>query len=623
MRTISLILIMVLFLPLRIFCATGAVDSSYKYDYTQPPEFQPSLNSQFTALSCGVTDIFANPAGIMHVNTFEVAVGGSGFVSNPISKDTNTVYIDDVGAKGIEQSPRSRAYIALTDDRGSISPESRPFTIDEDYSKGGGINYFGTTYRVADWLAFSVSRRRPTAITFNYRLLTPVMANAVANLRGTSIEVGGSGNYINIKDDGTIEAFQSGVMIGTSDVSAWPGFLEQGTSEVNWANGTFNNSIINQNGIVISAAAKTGQFSWGLNVMPMTIDMELNNEVYVQSDSNNKNLKFYLPDLDFGSTFEALNWVTMECGTESGYRSIEVETVPGQQIGAAKIAGKYSASLTRMDLGMQWEPNDFISFGAVYENFNGATLRLSGVNVVQYVEHRIDTNSSMPTLESYWNPFLATPTHEVETERTIRNILTMQPIELPKKVKFGFALKKPVLVGVDWEQWQNEYKITSDPGHPETAHYIDLKDISFIRIGLESQVLFLPMIMRGSVTGMLRPTSSDPDTEKSLDDLYSKVPIVPVDGNIYFGFGVYDSEIGFGIGGGGLPLIQALMLDMSSIAKIFYANVYYKRGDMQISYLMTVDPVLTGFSSDVSTTPGAESSLKLMQTSTLSIGFKI
>lgn len=298
MKNLLLILPIIVILPFGALCATGIIDSSYTYDYTQPPEFQPSLNSQFTALAGGVTDVFANPAGIMRVNTFEAAVGASGFVRNPIRSDENIIYVDDADLSGIENSPNSRAYFRLTDDRTAVTPEPRPITIDEDYSKGGGINYFGMTYRLSDLLAFSVSRKRPTAVTFDYQASVPFMLDAQADFRGTSFEAGDAGDYINIRDDGTIEVIVSGVSY-TSEVSAWSGFLRQGTSEVNWMSGTFSNSIVNQNSVVISAAAKTGQFLWGLNVIPMTVDMELNNEVYVQSDSNNTNIKFYLPNIDF------------------------------------------------------------------------------------------------------------------------------------------------------------------------------------------------------------------------------------------------------------------------------------------------------------------------------------
>ncbi|MFH1710473.1 MAG: hypothetical protein ABH860_05355 [bacterium] len=622
-------LLIMLFLPLGAFCATGTIDSSYSYDYTQPPEFQPSLNSQFTALSGSVTDIYANPAGIMHINTLEVAVGVSGFVQNPVKSDDNIVYVDDTNMGGIENSPNSRTYLRLTDDRAVITPEARPITINENYSKGGGVNFFGITYRMSDWLAFSISRKRTTAITFDYQLLAPLLLDARADFRGTSFEAGGTGDYIQIRNDGTVEVVIGGVTMGTSEVSAWSGFLTQGTGEVNWLSGTFDNTIINNNGIVFSAAAKTGQVSWGINIMPMTYDLELNNEVTVTSDSNNSNLKFYLPDLDFSSTFEALSWITSECSQQSGYRTVEVETLTGKELGSAKIAGKYSASFTRMDFGMQWNPNDFFSMGAVYENFNSATLDLKGVNVIQYVKHRVDTTSRMPTLESesYWNPFLGTPTyevttHEVDTEETIRNTLTMHPIELPRKIKIGAAFKKPLLFAVDWEQWLNEYQYTKDPGHPETAHYITLSNISFIKFGGETRLLFLPVMMRGSLTGMFKPTSDDAATQNSIDDLYSTLPIVPVDGNLYFGFNIMDGEFGFGFGGGGLPLMQAVMLDMSSIMKIFYTNIYYTKGIWQVSYLMTMDPVLTGFESDISTTAGQTSELRLMSTSTLGIGVK-
>jgi hypothetical protein len=623
MRKYYFVLLIIFLLPIKAFSISAVIDSNYTYDYSQPPEFQPSMTSQFTSLSRGVLDVYANPAGIMHINTLEVAAGLTGFVRNPIGSDQNFIYVDDKSLGGIENSPNSRAFVRISDDRNAITPETRAVAINEDYSKGGGINYFGMTYRVTDWLAFSVSRKRPTSINFNYQMLAPLMLDAQANFRGMSIEAGGAGNYVQIRNDGTIEVVVSGIPV-TSEVAAWSGFLEQGTSEVNWMNGEFNNSIVNQNSVVITAAGNINQVSWGLNVIPMTVDMQLNNEIAVYSDANNNNMTVYLPKFSFSSSEEAINWVTYESGQASGYHGISVESLAGQQIGGAKIAGKYSGSFVRMDLGLQWEPNDFLSFGAVYENFNGASLKMSGVNVVQYVQHRVNTASKMPTEEtaSYWNPYYDTPTHEVETEETIRNILTMQPIEMPKKLKFGMALKKPFLMALDWEQWQNEYKYSSDPGHPDTAHYITMSNISFLRLGAESQIMFLPMIVRGSLTGLFRPVSNDKDVEKSLDDLYEKLPIVPVDGNIYFGFGVLDGELGFGVGGGGLPLIQAVMFDVSTIAKVFYSNVYYKKGDWQVSYLMTMDPVLTGFSSDVSTTAGESSTVRLMATSTLGIGFR-
>jgi hypothetical protein len=374
---------------------------------------------------------------------------------------------------------------------------------------------------------------------------------------------------------------------------------------------------------VLTAAAKTGQFSWGLNIMPVNVELDLDNELTVTSDSNNSNLKFYIPNLDFSSSEEAIFWATSEVGDPSGYRSISVETLPGQQIGGAKVAGKYSGSYARMDFGMQWEPADYFSAGAVYENFNNAVLQMKGVGVVQYVQHRIDTSSQMPTAEgdSYWNPFLPTPTHEADSERVIKNILAMHPIQLPRKVRFGMALKKPILLAFDMEEWLNDYSFSSDPGHPETAHDITLSNISFARIGAESRIAFLPIMIRG-ITGMLKPSSDDKATEDSIDELFKSTPVVPVDGNIYLGFGVWDGELGIGAGGGGLPLMQALMLDMSSIMKVFYTNIYFMRGNWQISYLMTMDPVLTGFSSDISTSYGEESDVKLMSTSILSIGFK-
>ncbi len=618
------IFFLIFIIPLGVFCDNGSVSSSYTYDYSSPPEFQPSLNSQFTSLSCGVTDVLANPAGLMQVNTFEVAVGASAFVSNPIKSDRNTVYVDDQSVQGIQNSPNSRAYIRLTNDRTAVTPEARPLNIDEDYSKGGGINYFGATYKVNDWLAFAITRKRPTAISFDYQMMAPVMADVKANFRGTSVEAGGQGNYIQIRSDGTIEAVIGGITLGTSKVPAWSGFLDQGTSEANDVEGTFDDSITNQDSVVLSAAVQTGQVSWGLNVMPMTYDIEMNNEMSVQSDPGNSNLTVYIPNLDFGSTQDAINWVTQECGSPTGYRTLEVETLAGQQIGAAKVAGKYTGTVVRMDLGFQWNPNDYFSMGAVYENFNHGTLQLEGVDVIQYVEHRVDVNAKVPTFEgtTYYDPFLSTPTHEVETENTIRSALTFQPIELPVKLKFGVALKKPVLLAVDWEQWQNEYSFSSHPSHPDTAHYITISNINFIKVGGETQLFFLPIMLRGSITGLIRPETDDKSVDQSLDDLYKNTPVVPVDGNIYLGFGVLDGELGVGVGGGGLPLLQAVMFDMSSIAKVFYSNIYYKKGNWQVSYLMTMDPVLTGFSSDISTTPGTDSDIKLMSTSTLSIGVK-
>lgn len=618
-----LIIFAVLVVPVRVFCTTAAIDSSYSYDYTQPPEFQPSLNSEFSSLASGVTDVMVNPAGILRVPTLEVALGGSALVTNPIKSDENKVYVNDVSAVGIQDSPNSRAYARLTDDRSASTQEARPISINEDYSKGGGLNFFGATYRIADWLAVSISRKRPTEISFNYQALAPVLASAQADFRGTSVEAGGAGNSVGITSDGTAEVLIGGTVVSQSNGPVWSGFLQQGTSEVNWLNASANDSITDQNSIVISTAVKTGGINWGLNIMPETIDLNLDNDAYIMSDSGNSNLKVYIPNFDFSSTEEAIFWATQECTTPDGFRTIEVETLAGSQLASAKVAGQYSASFVRMDLGMQWDPTDYLSFGGVYENFNDATVKLEGVTYV-YVQHMIDTSAHFPTLEgsTYFDPFLSSPTHEVDTENAIRNVLTMQPIELPRKLRFGFALKKPILIAVDWEQWQNEYQFSSDPAHPDTAHNISVKNISFLKLGLESRIATLPMIVRGSITGMFKPETSDPQTEANLDKLYSTTPLIPVDGNIYLGFGVYNGELGIGVGGGGLPLVQALMFDMSSLVKVFYSNIYYKWGDWQVSYLFTLDPVLTGFSSDISTTAGQDSKIDLMQTSTLSVGFK-
>jgi hypothetical protein len=620
----ALFIFILFFVPAQVFCAGADINSIYQYDYYQAPEFQPSLNSQFTSLARGVTDVLANPAGITKVNTFEVAIGFTSFVQNPIKSDSNVINVDDVGMKGVQGSPNSRAYARLTEDRTAVSAESRPLTIDEDYSKGGGITYMGATYKVADWLSVAITRKRPTSIAFNYNVVAPLMTDIKANFRDTTVESGGPGNMFWIRPDGTIEVIVGGVAAATSEAPLWSGFLEQGTSEVNTVNATFDNSITNDNSIVLTAAAKTGNFSWGLNIMPESIQLNLDNDVNVTSNSDNGRLTYYIPDIDFNSTTEALNWAASLCTLESGYRSVEVETLPGQQIGSAKVAGNYSASFVKMDFGMQWDPTDYLSVGGVYENFNGAKYKLEGVNVIQYVQHRVDTTSKAPTLEGdiYWDPFLATATHETEVEETIRNVLDMKAIELPKKLKFGMSLKKPFILAVDWEQWQNEYAFSSDPGHPVTAKTITIKDISFIKFGMESQLGYLPLIMRGSITGLLRPATNDPDTEKNLDDLYATIPVVPVDGNIYLGMGAWDGEVGLGVGGGGLPLLKAVMFDMSSFAKVFYYNVYYKKGDWQLSYLATLDPVLTGFSSDISTTQGEDSKIRLMQTSTVSMGYK-
>ncbi|MFC1559623.1 hypothetical protein ACFL4F_00815 [Candidatus Margulisiibacteriota bacterium] len=612
--------------PVHCHGLTADISNTYLYDYTQPPLFQPSLNGEFTSLSDSVTTVRANPAGLMKVNTIEVAVGMSGLVRNPIASRSDTYFINDQ-VMDAEDFDGATANIALrfTDDRTATTPEARQIPLLDEYSKGGGINYFGLAFRVSENLGFGFARERPTALSINMNATMPQMVDINFDMRGFN-NIDGSGDGLLIRDDGFIEVWDDNAPVATSDAAVYDRFLDQSTNEVNWINVNLSNTVVNQQSIVVTAGFKTGPIDWGVNVIPITYNMNIDNNISIVSDDNNGNIGFLYPDLNESFTsFEAMYWVTMESTVADGYISKEVATRPTQeaQIAGAVVAGRYSGSALRMDIGAMWEPNDGFSAGFMYENFNGAKLILSGTNVVHYVQNYIDQNSEMPTVEGeVWYPYYDAPTHETEAEKFIMLGSTLPPIVLPSKLKFGFAFKKPLVFALDWEQWQSEVGINTDPGSPEAAAIAKLSNLTFLKAGLESRLFFLPILFRGSLTMMMKPSTDDPDMQNSFDDLFSTVPILPIEGNMYFSLNVGKGEVGIGGGGGGLPLTAALGADMTKIAKIYYTDIYYAEEFWRVSYQMTTDPILTGIDSDFSGESIDMNSLKLATTSTLSIGLK-
>jgi len=612
--------------PVHGAALTADVRNTYLYDYTQPPLFQPSLNGQFTSLSDSVTTVLANPAGIMKVNTIEAVFGVSGLIHNPIVSKAETLYLND---RTMEPQDAQGADVGIsirfTDDRNSSTPEARPIPLLDEYSKGGGINYFGLTFRVSDGLGFAFSRQRPTALNINMNLTIPEMVDITADMRGFK-QTDDDGNGFQIRQDGYIEILQNDIVTGTSEAGMYTGFLDQSTNEVNWINIKMNNTVVNQQSIIVSTGLKTGQVDWGMNIIPITYNIDYDNNVSIYSDENNGNMKYLVPDIlgDPGS-FEVFWWATVEATSEAGYFAKEIATHPTNevQLGGIVSAGKYSGSALRMDIGAKWEPNDAFSVGFMYENFNGARLIMSGTNIVHYARHYVDVNSEMPTLEGdVWYPYLDEPTHEADAEKYIQLGSTLPPIVLPIKLKFGFAFKKPIVLALDLEQWQSDVGINTDPGSTEGGTTATFHNLSFIKAGMESQLFFLPILFRGSLTMLMKPSTDDPDIQKSLDDTYASIPVIPVEGDIYFSGKISKGELGFGLGGGGLPLTMAMGADMSKIARIFFTDIYYAEEFWRVSYQMTTDPILTTLKSDLSGETLDASSLKLATTSTLSVGFK-
>lgn len=225
-----------------------------------------------------------------------------------------------------------------------------------------GLN-FSSALKVNDWLSVGFSANTPINADISIAGAFPVTAKAQANFIGQKM------GDMTIGTDGRMHyTYSNGSTVTYESASAiWSGFLSQEAVLPAIAFSELRNNVSFQSPYTGSVASKFGNFSVGLNVIPISANANIDNDVRAVVDASTPDIYLYTPNFDPNNQTDIQNW-TLDpdrYGTANGYVRKDIRVPAGDVVGTAKYRGFYQASTTRFDLGGMYDVTDWLTVGLV------------------------------------------------------------------------------------------------------------------------------------------------------------------------------------------------------------------------------------------------------------------
>jgi hypothetical protein len=212
------------------------------------------------------------------------------------------------------------------------------------------------------------------------------------------------------------------------------------------------------------------------------------------------------------------------------------------------------------------------------------------------------------------------PVKDTENIGMLENI----PSKLPQKFRIGATLRRPFLITLDYEKQANPIAFRYQQSDSNYADMI-INNISYLRGGFETQFLFLPVLLKGGLTVILKPDISGADAElqKNFDKAF-KFGMLPVKLDLGTGFKAWGSELGGGFGISLMPIFTTLQLDTlnQDNTRFGYYNMFIKKDFWQVTYMSVIDPGSTAAAYSSATDKNNwPSFIKSINTLTVSVRF--
>jgi len=590
------------FLLLMVMASSGlAADLNYPYgniNLKLPPanDPYPGLGSDFCALAKGMQTALWNPASLGKLKLSEASlslVQGSG--TDTLTKTSNLNEMSgtlEVGAGSGGKSAASyavffRPFSALT----GVGTATKEIAVQSNlsYATSGTGQNFTAAQRVNDWLVVGFASRNPVEGDVSLAGNFPVTGRTDMSLYGQKF--GG----FRVTNSGSFE-FNFGNTTMTTEAPAWSGFLSQEVTVPFTNISEFRDSINVESPYVGTIAASCGKFYAGLNMLPISAAGQIDNDVrtVVNSDTPAQSIK--VPNFDPNDPVGSAGWFTdpNKYGTSAGYFAKPLTLPTGDIVADARYRGFYSGSAARLDLGMMYDVSEWFTVGFALENIGGAALTMNGSGLAGYATYRNVntqevTNLLLPGDPNGWTVFQNQWTTTDEVNGTPISLERTKTFQLPKRTRLGFALKRPFLIAFDYEVNQSPFTIPA-------SQEITVSNLSFIRIGLESQLFSLPFWMRSGTTFALKPSIASTD-QKTIDDINKafKFGVLPVKLDLGSTLKLSDWEISDALGISLMPALGVLQFDVNDVdlSKMAYYSLSVARGPWEVKYLTQVDPGAT------------------------------
>jgi hypothetical protein len=463
---------------------------------------------------------------------------------------------------------------------------------------GTGVD-FSSALKVNDWITVGFLARSPLEASINLAGDFPLVSRANTNLYGQTLD------KMQILSGGKLKyTFTSGSTVTTyeSTKPIWDGFLSQKATLALTTYSEFRNSINVQTPYSGAIAANLGGFHLGSSLTPINASANFDNDLHVTVNADASDIFVYTPNFDSSNQTEVAKWINDpdQYGNAAGYVRKQIRLPSGQIVASSKYRGFYSASAARLDLGMIYDLNDWFSIGFAAENAGGASLNFKGSDLANYISYReIDTKEAN-SLTDLLNPG-GKRTIDLITDRWVSTSeisgtrLYLEPqktYQLPKRMRYGFALKKPFLIVVDFEQNQNTIPW---PGSAE----VSIANLSLLRIGLESSLFNLPFQTRFGFTFMLKPTltGASPSLKDSIDKTF-KYLVLPLRVDVGTILNLWGYEVGDSLGFNFMPLLGLVQFDPNNLdlSRMLYYSLTIGKDAWQITYNSQLDALASASS---------------------------
>jgi hypothetical protein len=490
-----------------------------------------------------------------------------------------------------------------------------------------GLN-FSSALKVNEWITVGFASTSPLEVYGDLAGEIPVTAKTVTSFYGQTfgdmqIKSDGKLQYT-FTSDGTVTTYES-----TQDI--WDGFLTQEATIPLISLTEARNSLNLQSPFMGTVSSRYGKLFVGLNMIPINATANINNDVRAVVSSDTEDIFLYTPDFDPENETELANWINDpdKYGTSAGYKRKQIKLPAGETVGTAKYRGFYSASTTRFDLGAMYDVTDWLTVGVVLENLGGSSLNFKGNGIASYISYRdIDTAEAenfddliQPGGKSSYDLITDTwvTTFEVQGRK-----LYLEPeknFALPKRIRYGIALKRPFLIAIDFEQ--NQTPMTFTYTEDDQPKEITISNINLMRIGTETRFFALPFWMRSGLTLLSKPnvTGLNADAQQSFDDAF-QFGFLPLKFDLGADMNLWGTMVGGSFGFNGQSIFSFLQLDTTNLdlTRFVFYNTYVARDAWQIDYRAQVDPSATAAAYGSKTVPAGEeksfefSDVKFVQT---------
>lgn len=579
-----------LFLSLLIFVSassTAFADFNFPYSnlrltlpiYEDPI---PGIGIYYGSLAKGMSTALWNPAGLTRIPTAEAnARIPMGAFASSFSQNFNIEDNEFEAGSGFSNG------IYFTDDMSDLTKKERTMTSSIGYNNPGASLDFDQAIKFNDWLAVGVKTLNPLDVSWDVAGSVPVTSKYSSDLNNFSQD------NLSITD-GRLTYSIGGIPYTSAD-RIWSGFLSQNLILPTTAKASLRNSVSLQNSMTITGAVKYGQFSAGLNITPISVQSEFDNSVKALVNNTASDLVFYTPDFDPEDPLDIADWTTdpARYGSQAGYKASVIKVPEGETVADTRWSGIYSGSCIRQDIGFLWEPQSWVSFSLVAENLGGAVLDMKGKGLSYYANYRFNTET--PDIDPMggidWSPFTYASTDFVFPEGQGLYMEPSKSYALPKKIRYGMNITKPILIAVDYEIRSNPMivQVVDSTGSKVD---VSISNINVLRIGGETRLFILPVWLRGGLGIVSKPSADNAEVQAKIDSTFPEgIPFLPAKLDLGLQTEISGARTGLALGVDALSAVSLYSVDLlySNIAKPLFWTLYTEKDNWKLSYTASAD----------------------------------